>query len=149
MRFRATLQLLGGTSTGFEVPEEIVTGLGGGRRPAVAVTINGRTWRSRIMPYSGRILLGISAENRAETGIAAGDVVDVEVELDQAPREVVVPDDLATALAADPAARDFFDKLSYTNRKEYVRWIEEAKRPETRATRLTRAIEQLREGRTR
>jgi uncharacterized protein YdeI (YjbR/CyaY-like superfamily) len=78
--------------------------------------------------------------------VAAGDHVDVDIALDSGPREVAVPADLAEALAQDEEARASFDGLSYTHRKEWVRWIEEAKKAETRATRLTTTVESLREG---
>ena len=76
--------------------------------------------------------------------MAAGDEVEVELTLDTAPREVEVPADLAEALAADPAARNVFDGLPFTHRKEYVRWIEEAKKPETRVNRVAKTLEKLR-----
>ncbi len=147
MRFRATVLLSGKTATGFVVPEEVLTELDAGKRPKVTVTINGYTYRSTIAPYGGQLLLPLSAENRAGAGVAAGDTVDVDVALDAEPREVVVPDDLAAALAADPVARTSFDGLSFTSRNEYARWVESAKKPETRAARLDKTLSQLREGR--
>jgi uncharacterized protein YdeI (YjbR/CyaY-like superfamily) len=94
----------------------------------------------------GRFLVPLSAENRTAAGVAAGEQVDVDIELDRGPREVAVPGDLAAALAQDGTARANFDGLSFTHRKEWVRWIEEAKKPETRATRLDRTVESLRAG---
>jgi uncharacterized protein YdeI (YjbR/CyaY-like superfamily) len=94
----------------------------------------------------GRFLVPLSAENRTAAGVAAGDEVDVGIEPDTAPREVEVPADLADALAHDDAARATFDGLSFTHRKEWVRWVEEAKKAETRATRLAKTVESLREG---
>lgn len=147
MRFRATLDLHGKTATGITVPDTIVAQLAGGKRPPVAVTINGYTFRTTIAPMGGRALLGVNAENRAAAGIAAGDVVDVDLELDTAPREVATPDDLAAALAGEPEARAFYEKLSYTHRKEWVRWIEEAKKADTRSARVGKTVEALRSGR--
>src|SRR3954451_16021311 len=112
MRFTAKLELAGKTATGMEVPPEVVEALGGGKRPAVVVTIGAHTWRTTIMPYRDRILLGVSAENREAAGVRAGDVLDVEVELDTTPREVEVPDDLAKAIAA-AGLQERWDKLSY------------------------------------
>jgi hypothetical protein len=146
MRFRATVELGGKTATGIEVPEEVVTALSSGGRPAVTVTIGGHTYRTTVARMGGRYLVPLSAENRAAAGVAAGDQVDVVVEPDTAPREVVVPADLADALAGDDVARATFAGLSYTHRKEWVRWVEEAKKPETRATRLARTVESLRAG---
>ncbi|SPT64460.1 MULTISPECIES: YdeI/OmpD-associated family protein [Actinomadura] len=149
MRFRATLELGGKTATGLEVPGEVVEELGGGRRPAVTVTINGHTYRSTVTPRGGRYMLPVSADNRQAAGIAAGDAVDVDVALDTAPREVAVPDDLAEALAADGEARRFFEGLSYSKRQWFVLSVEGAKKPETRRRRVEQAVRMLREGRSR
>jgi hypothetical protein len=146
MRFRGTLDLHGKTATGISVPDDIIEALGGGKRPPVVVTIGGHTFRTTIAPMGGQYLLGVNAENRTAAGAAAGDELDVEVALDTAPREITVPDDLAAALRADEKASATFDALSYTHRKEWVRWVEEAKKPETRQTRLVKTVEALREG---
>jgi hypothetical protein len=146
MRFRATVELGGKTATGIEVPEDVVAALGSGNRPPVTVTIGGHTYRTTVSRMGGRFLIPLSAENRTEAGIAAGDQVDVDIALDSGPREVTVPGDLAAALAHDDTARATFDGLSYTHRKEWVRWIEEAKKPDTRATRLAKTVESLRAG---
>ena len=146
MRFRATVELGGKTATGIEVPEDVVAALGSGSRPAVTVTIGGHTYRTTVARMGGRFLIPLSAENRTAAGVAAGDEVDVDIELDSGPREVTVPDDLAAALEHDDTARGTFDRLSYTHRKEWVRWIEEAKKAETRGTRLAKTMESLRAG---
>jgi hypothetical protein len=146
MRFRATVELNGKTATGIEVPAEIVTGLGAGGRPPVTVTIGGHAYRTTVARMGGRYLVPLSAENRTAAGVAAGDQVDVDIEPDTAPREVAVPADLAEALAGDDAARATFDGLAFTHRKEWVRWVEDAKKPETRATRVTRTVESLHAG---
>lgn len=91
-----------------------------------------------------RFLLPVSAEVRKGAGVAAGDEVDVEVMLDDAPRAVTVPDDLAAALDAVPGARARFDALSYTHRKEHVRAVEEAKAAATRERRIAKAVDTLR-----
>ena len=106
MKFRAIIKTTGKTAAGIEVPEEIVTALGAGKRPAVTVTINGHTYRSSIAVVSGAFMVGVSAENRAAASVAGGDEVDVELALDTAPREVIVPDDFASALDAEPKARE-------------------------------------------
>ena len=100
MRFRAELKTNGKTAAGFEVPDQIVADLGGGGRPKVKVTIGGYEFRTSIARMGERYLLGVSNERRAEAGIAAGDTLDVEVELDTAERRVEIPVDLAEALAA-------------------------------------------------
>jgi hypothetical protein len=136
MRFRATIDLNGTTATGMRVPLEIVEALGSGRRPPVRVTINGYTYRSTVAVMGGEYLIGVSAENRAGARVAASDTVDVDVELDTEPREVAVPADVAAALDGEPAARQTFERLSYSNKSWHILSIEGAKTAETRQRRL-------------
>jgi len=133
----------GGNTTGIRIPDAAVTELGGGNRPKVVATVNGHSWRSSIARMGGEFWLGASADVRAATGIAAGDHLELDVELDTAPRTVVVPDDLAAALAADPAAKETFDALSFSHQRQHVDAILAAKAPETRARRVAGAIEKL------
>jgi hypothetical protein len=149
MRFRATVERSGKTATGIPVPETVVKGLGAGKRPPVRVTINGYTYRSTVAPMDGRFMIGVSAENRAAARVAGGDVVDVDVELDTAPREVAVPKDLAAALKKDAKARATFEGLSPSNQRWHVQSIEGAKTDETRRRRIAKSIAALREGRPR
>jgi hypothetical protein len=149
MRFRATLETEGKTATGITVPAEVVDALGGGKRPRVTVTINGHTYRSSVAVLGGRYMLGVSAENRAAAGVEGGQVVDVELELDTAPREVTVPPDFASALAAEPAAQATFDGLSYSNKSWHVLQIEGAKSDETRQRRIAKSVDALRDGKVR
>jgi hypothetical protein len=144
MRFRAELESTGKNTAGFEVPESLVDDLGGGKRPKVVVTVNGHQFRTSIAPMGGRFLLGVSAERRDAAGVRAGNVLDVEVELDTAPRTVDVPDDLAEALAGDPAAKARWDTLSYSKRQWHVLQVTGAKKAETRAARIAKSIELLR-----
>ena len=144
MRFRTTVELGGKTATGLPVPAEVVEALGAGKRPAVRVTVGAHTYRSSIASRGGVYLLPLSAENRAGAGVAAGDEVDVTVELDTEPREVAVPEDLATALAGDDAAATAFEALPYSHRLRHVLAIEDAKAPETRRRRIDKALEMLR-----
>ena len=146
MRFRTTVELGGKTATGLEVPAEVVDALGAGRKPPVTVTIGGHTYRSTVAVMGGRYLLPLSAENRTAAGVAAGEDVDVEVALDTEPREVAVPEDLAAALESDAAAREAFERLSYSHRRRHVMAIEDAKTPATRQRRVAKALEMLREG---
>lgn len=146
MRFTTTVELGGKTATGFVVPDEVVTALDSGRRPAVVVTVGGHTYRSTVASMGGRSLVPLSAENRTAAGVAADDEIDVDIELDTAPREVRLPADLADALQADPNVRDQFEALSHSNRTEWARWIEDAKRPATRSRRVSDAIAGLRDG---
>ena len=105
MKFRTTLKLAGNTATGICVPEKVVTSLGTSKKPAVRVTIKGHTYRSTIAVMGGVFMVGVSAENRKAAGVAAGDELDVDIELDTAPREVTVPADFAEALNRHPSAR--------------------------------------------
>lgn len=149
MRFRTTLLQSGKTATGIEVPPEIVEALGKGKKPPVQVTINGHTYRSTVAVMGGAYMVGVSAENRAAAGVKGGDVIDVDLELDTAPRELTVPDDLSAALDIDPRARETFDKLSFSNRQWHVLNAEGTKNPETRQRRIEKSIAALREGRPR
>lgn len=149
MKFRAVLQLHGKTATGIEVPAKVVEGLGTSKRPPVLVTIKGHTYRTTVAPRGDVYLIPVSGENRTAAGISAGDKLDVDIQLDDQPREVAVPADLAKALKADADAKCFFDGLSYSHRRAYVMWIEEAKKAETRERRVVKALEMLHEGKTR
>ena len=130
---------------GLEVPPEVVEALGEGARPPVTITINGHRWKSRVAIMRGRHLLGLSKANRQAAGVATGDEVEVELELDTEPRVVVEPMDFARALDGDPAARAAFDSLTDSRKREHVRAIENAKKPETRRRRIEKAIAALRD----
>jgi hypothetical protein len=149
MRFRTTILGTGKTTAGFEVPEEVVQALGAGRRPPVRVTISGYTYRNTVAVMGGVYMIGVSNEHRTASGLAAGDVVDVDLELDTAPREVTVPAELAAALDAEPVARATFEKLSYSNKSWHTLQVAGAKSDETRQRRIAKSIEALREGRIR
>ena len=149
MRFRTTILQSGKTTTGFQVPDEIVEALGRGKRPAVTVTIRGFTYRNTVAVMDGAYMIGVSAENRAGAGIKGGDEVDVDIELDTAPREVEVPGDFAAALDAEPDARRTFDALSYSNKSWHTLQIAGAKSDETRQRRIAKSVAILREGRPR
>jgi antitoxin component of MazEF toxin-antitoxin module len=144
VEFRTTVELGGKTATGLRVPDDVVEALGAGKRPPVAVTVGGHTYRTTVAPMGGAFWVPLAAEHREAAGVAAGDEVDVRVELDSAPRETPLPDDLDAAL--DEAARSHFHALAPSHRKEWVRWIEEAKKPETRTARIERTAAALREG---
>lgn len=149
VRFRTTIQTTGKTAMGFEIPAHAVEALGAGKRPPVTVTINGYTYRNTIAVMGGAYMIGVSSEHRGPAGVQGGDEVDVELELDTAPREVDVPADLLESLAADPPARAMFDKLSYSNRSWHVLQVTGTKNPETRARRIEKSVAALREGRIR
>jgi hypothetical protein len=143
MRFSTTVELGGKTATGMEVPPEVVEALGAGKKPPVRVTVGGHTYRSTIATMGGRFLLPLSAERRSAAGVAAGDAVEVDVELDTEPRRVEVPPDLAAALDAEPAARARFDGLAYSHQLRHVLAVEGAKTEATRARRVAAALAML------
>ncbi len=148
MRFHAIIQQSGKTATGIQVPAAVVGGLGTSKRPAVSVTINGYTYRSSIAAMGGVFMLPVSAEVRAGAGIAGGDQVDVEVELDTAPRQVTVPPDFTEALNQDGEAKRFFEALSYSNQLRLVLAVETAKAADTRQRRIDQTVAKLHEGRS-
>jgi len=147
VRFRTTLLTTGKTAAGFVVPDEVMTALGAGKKPAVTVTINGHSYRSTVATIDGRPMVGVSAENRAAAGVAGGDEIDVDLRLDTAPRTVELPPDFAAALAAEPRARAFFDGLNYSERRWFVLGVEDAKTPDTRQRRIEKFVARLLEGR--
>jgi len=147
MKFRATIELAGKTATGIEVPAAVVAKLGSSKKPAVQVTVKGYRYRSTVASMGGRFMLPVSAEVREAAGVAAGQKVEVEVELDTAPREVTVPADFARALSRDAAAKRFFEGLSFSNKQRTVISIKAAKAAETRERRIAKGIASLREGR--
>ncbi len=128
--------------------EQVGTVGEGAKRFPVRATVNGYSWRTTVTRMRGEFLLGLNREVRESAGVDAGDTVEVAIELDAAPREVEVPKALASALAAHPAAAARFEALAYTHRKEYARWIAEAKREQTRDRRVEQAVTMLREGKT-
>ncbi|MFD2092685.1 YdeI/OmpD-associated family protein [Blastococcus deserti] len=145
MEFRTTVVLGGRTATGLQVPDEVVARLGGGKRPPVVVTVEGYTYRTTVAPMGGAFWIPLAAEHREAAGVRAEQEVEVSIELDTAPREVAVPDDLAAAFGDD--VRTAFEGLAFSHRKEWVRWVEEAKKPETRAARIAKTVESVRAGR--
>jgi len=149
MRFRTTIQQNGKTAMGFEVPPEVVEALGAGKRPPVTVTINGYTYRNTVAVMGGTYMIGVSSEHRGPARVTGGEDVDVELQLDTAPRVIAVPEDLGAALDADPAARATFDKLSYSNKSWHVLQVTGTRNPETRARRIEKSVSALREGRVR
>ena len=141
VRFEAVVGAEDG-GTFIAVPLDVPAVFGRVRAP-VRVTVNGHTYRSTVMRYGERYYLPLSRANRAAAGVEAGDAVAVELASDAAPRTVEVPADLAAALEAAPGARGAFDGAAFTHRREWVQWVTEAKRPETRARRIGTVVEQV------
>ncbi|QHC59910.1 YdeI/OmpD-associated family protein [Rathayibacter sp. VKM Ac-2760] len=141
MRYTTSLFQIG-NNTGIEVPPEVLDALGGGKRPAVSVVVNGFAYASTVGAMGGRSLIPFSSDKRAATGLAGGDPIEVELELDTAPRTVAVPDDLAAALEA-AGATEAFEALSPSARKAHVTAVEGAKAAETRARRVAAVVSKL------
>src|SRR5260221_12283268 len=149
IQFRAHLQPRG-PAAAVVLDDAQVAAIGeGAKRFPVVATVNGYNWRTSVARMGGEFLIGLGREVRHGVGVEAGDLVDVAVELDAAPRDVEVPEALAEALATDPQAKATFDAMAFTHRKEYARWVAEAKREETRQRRVQQALEMIRSGKTR
>jgi hypothetical protein len=144
--FRVRLRDAGGGGAVFDLSARAAAALGERKRPPVTVTIGDYTFRTTVAVYGGQPMIGVNKGHRAAAGIGVGDTFDVLVALDEEPRVVEVPTDLAQALVADGAAQVAFDKLSYTHRREYVEWIAEAKRPATRSRRVAETVDRMRTG---
>jgi Bacteriocin-protection, YdeI or OmpD-Associated/Domain of unknown function (DUF1905) len=138
-----------GPAAAFVLDADQVQAVGeGAKRFPVVATVNDYSWRTTVTRMRGEFLVGLSRAVREAAGVQAGDTATLKLELDTEPREVQVPAALGDALDADPAARAAFDALAFTHRKEYARWIDEAKRDETRERRVAKALAMLRAGQT-
>ena len=143
--FTVELQRVQKTATMFRVPFDLEEAFGLAR-PPVTVTIRGHMWRTTPGVYDGVGYIVVNRAVKAATGVDAPDRVRVRIELDTEPRKVVIPRDLAAALAADSVAKKTFASMSFTHRREYVQWVEDAKRPETRSRRIAAAVARVRDG---
>jgi hypothetical protein len=144
--FLTTVTPTGRTATYLPVPLDIPALFEGRHRPPVVVRLKGHSFRSTVAKYGDEYVVPLNKENRAAAGVAAGDRVSVEIELDTEPRVVEPPLELAAALADNTDAREAYGALSYSHQKEFADWVGEAKRPETRRRRAAQAIDRLREG---
>jgi hypothetical protein len=135
-----------GNNTGICVPDEVVEKLGAGKKPPVIVTVNNYVYRNTIAVMGGKFMIGVSADIRNKTGIKGGDEVTVELELDNEPREVILPSDFKVALDENLNTKKFFEGLSYSNKQRYVSPIGQAKTEETRQRRIEKAIRDLSDG---
>jgi hypothetical protein len=149
VRLTATL-VPRGLAAAVVLDDEHVAAVGeGAKRFPVVANINGYAWRTTVTRMRGEFLVGLNRAVREEARVEAGDTVEVKLELGTIPREVELPEALATALANDSEARAAFDRLTYTHRREYARWIDEAKRDETRQRRVAETLHMVRQGKTR
>ena len=128
------------------VPKEVAEAFSS-KRPSVLAHVNGVEYRSRLAVYGGKSYLGLRKDLLRQLGVAAGDQVQIELVEDYEERVVVEPLELTHALAGNPAAKAAYDKLPPTHRHEYARWIDEGKKPETRADRVAKTIKRLTEPR--
>lgn len=147
--FTATLQPRGPAAAVVLDEDQVATVGEGAKRFPVKATVNGHSWRTTVVRMGGEFLVGCSREVREAARAEAGDAVEVVLELDTEPREVPLPEALAAALAGDHSAREAFDALAYTHRKEFARWVADAKREVTRGRRVQQTLEMLRAGTTR
>jgi hypothetical protein len=143
-RFTVQLERVQKTATMFRVPFDLKEAFGRAR-PPVKVTIRGHTWRTTPGVYDGVGHVVVNRKVKAATGVDAPDRVSVTMELDTEPRAVRVPRDLRAALHDDAGAAAAFAKLSFTHRREYVEWVEGAKRPETRARRIAETVDRVKQ----
>lgn len=149
LTFTTTLQQRG-PAAAVVLDEDQVGAIGeGAKRFPVRATVNGYTWRTSVARMGGEFLVGLNQEVRGRAGAEAGDTVEITLELDSAPREVEVPEALTAALERDAKAKAALEGLAYTHRKEFARWVAEAKREDTRERRVAQAIEMLSAGQTR
>ncbi|MFF2370651.1 YdeI/OmpD-associated family protein [Agromyces sp. NPDC058110] len=128
---------------GLEVPEAAVEALGGGKRPRVTVTVNGHSWETRIAIMLGRNLIGLSNSNRDAGRLVVGEAVDVRLDLAAEPVDADVPDDVASALDADPAVRARFDAKTVSQRRQFIRVVDQAKTEATRERRIAKLVEEF------
>lgn len=147
MKFQGIVEATGKNTTGIPVPQEVLEALGAGKRPKVSVTLNGYSYATSVGSVEGKPMVSVSAEVREKAGVAAGDELEVDLELDTAPREVSLPPDFQAALEEDAQAKAFFDGLSYSNKRRIVLNIGGAKTEETRQRRIAKSVSALHEGR--
>jgi bacteriocin resistance YdeI/OmpD-like protein/uncharacterized protein DUF1905 len=143
LRFTAELYAAGRGGAAFDVPHDVAAALSDAKRPPVVVTVGDHSFRTRLAVYGGQPMVGVSKENRAAAGVDVGDRFEAALVVDDQPRVVEVPPDLAEALAGRPELEAAFEALSFTHRREYAHWIEEAKRPETRQRRVAGTLDRL------
>lgn len=128
---------------GIKITFDVQEAFGKKGRVPVKYTIDGHQFRGSIFPYGGIYYLGVRKEIRNVIGKTYGDTVHIVMEADDEPRVVKVPEDFALALAGNEKAGQAFEMLSYSHKREYIEWIGDAKKIETRQRRIAKAIEKL------
>jgi bacteriocin resistance YdeI/OmpD-like protein/uncharacterized protein DUF1905 len=147
MAFSAEVLSMGqGGGHALVVPKEVAA-MFTSKRPPVLAHVNGVEYRSRLAVYGGQSYLGLRKDLLKQLGVGVGDLVEVELMEDHQERVVVEPPELIAALAENPAAKATYDQMPFTHRNEYARWIDEGKKPETRADRVAKTIRRLTEPR--
>lgn len=136
-----------GAMASVDIPDDVAEALGG-KRVAVVVTANGFTFRTTTAVMGGRLMVGFNTANRKAAGVEAGVPVAITLENDDAPRVIEPPDELKKAFRSHKVAKQTWDALSYSHQREYADWITSAKKAETRATRVEKAVERLDAGAT-
>jgi len=145
IKFQTEILKTGKTTTGIEVPPEVVEALGSGKQPLVKVRVNDYAYRSSIGTMDGKSMVSFSSAHRKASGLQGGDTVTVTLEVDLEPRAVEIPEDLKAALV-NARALEAFEKSAPSMKKEYVRQVETAKAQETRARRIAKIVAKLSEG---
>lgn len=144
--FEARLISMPRGGVGFEIPFSVSEVYDTRGRLKIKAKFDGYPYRGSIAPMGGRHILGVTKEIRRAISKGAGDIIKVEIEEDKEPRIVNVPDDFKKALSKNKRANEVFDNFAYTHRKEYVRWIDEAKKSETRERRIVKAVQMISQG---
>ena len=145
-KFQTTILTAGKTATGICVPDEIVEKLGSGKKPPVKLTLNGYTYRSTVAVMDGKFMVPVSAAVRESAGVAGGDKLTVEIELDTEERKISIPPALQKALDENPKAKQFFETLSYSKQRVHTASVAAAKTPETLQRRIIKSIAELTAG---
>jgi hypothetical protein len=140
--FHTTILQTGKNTAGIQVPEDVITELGSGKRPLVRVTVNNYTYRSAVAVMAEKYMISFNSEHRKAAGVQGGDEADITLELDLEPRTVEIPQDLKSALM-NASALDAFENLAPSMKKEYVRQVAEAKAQETRERRIAKIVEKI------
>ncbi|HEX6655036.1 MAG TPA: YdeI/OmpD-associated family protein [Candidatus Limnocylindria bacterium] len=143
-RFRTIIEPATGGGAAAQIPPDVTAALGGRKQLRVTGTLNGHPMRTSTMPYRGSFYVGLHKAARQAAGVQIGDEVELELTLDTSPRVLALPPELEAAFADDPALRDRFEALSFSRRREMAEPIGEARKPETRAARLHKALDTLR-----